>query len=546
MAITKTPVRKVQPTPQATLPMNLPKPSIRRYVPPAPKTNSNFQDRANKWIDPKALEVYDPLLLTTVPGVFAWIPMPMFSSQEPAKFCDTRYFSDNTQFDEWSYGISLVRRAGTDMQKVITFCPYKEDADTSEEFISSPYATLYHFVASMNRDRKFSEASPWWYLLEGDKKGGKFRGMYLPPIKTYFLMISIMLAAVKNTYNRETKTPTNVQEIYYNPATIGKGIAANEKLTVLAISTQVWSDLVKVMNTRTPDGNWLYPDVCNPDQLAVFYAWAHKTNPNSPVPGVVSTTKIDGMSGTVAGQLFDVNGSGNIIGGQFKLPPYMLTPQKTPTKEYFDKVPMHVGETVRRMDDFTMIKELAAAFSDAKAIFDLAFKQTDYEQYLDEPEIKSIFGATPQKFIYDSSIFTGAPTHHQVVQPPPVSQQQQFDYGQQAQQHGHAVQQIVHHGATMPPPHPYQPPHATQGYTPPQQMPVQPPVQQAPAPPAYTNPFPNMADAKAAAVSEPISEIYENDDGYATDYEGNLILDQYGRPQLATELAAAMDQPPWV
>jgi len=549
MPITKTPVRTqhAQQTQQSANAIQYPRTNIKKYVPREPKTNSNFQDRSTKWISPAALQVYDPLLINTVPGTFAWIPMPMFNSQDPTRFCDTRYSGNDMQFDEWSWGTPLVRLAGTDRQRAITFCPYNQQLNGTEDFISSPYAALYNFVTSMDRERKFAEHNPWWHLINLRKDGTKYIGNYLPKIQQYYLMVSILLAAVKNVYNRDTKTASNIQEVYYNPATLGKGLAAGEKLILLAVSTQIWQDLVKTMNTRTPAGDWLYPDVCDPDHLAVMYAWKHKASPQSPVPGVVSMTQIDGMSGTVSGQLYDVFAYGNPqvppVCKQFSLPPQFLTPQKGPSQAYFDKIPMHVGETINYMDDYAMIKELALAFADAKAIFDLAFKQTDFEQYLDEPDIKAIFGATPQKVIYDSSIFAGAPSHHQVTQPAysqsPAQQQQYQPPNQQQYQspvHNPAVQQMINAGgAAIPPGQQYQASGQHQ-YQPPNQQQYQPP---------QSNPFPDTNAARAAGAAEPITEIYEDENGYAVDINGQFILDQHGRMQRAEDLAAAMDQPNW-
>ena len=303
--IQRTPLRQTQPMQR---PLNLPKPQIRKYVPPATQDNSNFDDRGSKWIRPEALQHYDSMVVQSTNHAFAWLPMPMFNSQDPSVFCDTRYAGDESQFDEWSYCTSMVRMAGT--TRKITFCPYSDNPSSSDTFITSPYVVLRDFIANMDKEREISRASPWYLLLKFDE--GKGYGNYLPKARRYYLMLSVLLHSVKNMPIPDSKQYRDVATCHYNPNTLGKGLGQGEKLTVLAISQQIWNDITQAMNGRSPDGNWVYPNPCDPGQLAVFYAWNHKKS-SCPIPGVTAKKDISGMSGAVSGVLHELYGE--IIAG---------------------------------------------------------------------------------------------------------------------------------------------------------------------------------------------------------------------------------------
>jgi len=531
-------------------------PKIKRYVPPVNRDEDfSFSMKANKWVSEEAKKVYDPISVKSSTGTFAWLPVPMFDSQNPAVFGSTRYAADDNVFDEWSYCIPFVKRAGSDFTRAIDFCPYDRNPAGSEEFISSPYVTIVNCIYGMNKERAFGQHSEWYYLVKNTQN--PYKGDYLPKVKQCYLMLGIMLYSVSQTYDKNaTPKVRQQQEIHYNPHTLGKGVALGEKLALLAVSSQIWQDLAKTLNTRLPTGGWLYPDPLDPNQLAVFYAWPHRKT-NSPVPGVVVTTNMDGMSGTVSGQLFDQ--SGKVVGEHFRLPPQFLTPQGMPSQEYYSKVPLHIGETINYMDDLTMIKELAHAFPDARDMFKIAFEGTDYAGYLHEPEIAKIFATTQQKFIYDSTIFEGAPVSQPVTTP----------YHHHQQQQAAPPPAPAHQPHAAPQQQPYQPPYVGTPYqqhtvgSPPSQptgtYPTNPtvsnpshyaaprpqyvpPAQPAPQP-QYSGPFPNTDQAKAAASDmaaiEPyMPEMWEDAQGYAVDADGNYILDRNGQPQLCSVLAA--------
>ena len=529
MTLSKTPVSAQQPHSPLQRPSNMPQPKIRKYVPPASQNNDG-EDRGNRWVRPEALQYYDPLIVKSDLYAFAWLPMPMFNSQDASVFCDTRYAGDESQFDEWSYCTPFVRFAGT-MKRKLTFCPYSDNPDSSDTFVSSPYAVVRSFIDQMNHERSFSTASPWWRLLNFDRSKGT--GSYLKPIQKYFLMLGVMLYSVKNTLNRDAKKWQDTFTNHYDPATIGKGLVPGEKLTLLAVSSQIWNDLTKTMNNRASDGDWVYPNPCNPKQLAVFYAWNHEKSV-CPVPGVSAKKDISGMSGTVAGLLYDLNG--REVAREFKLPQQFLTPNGTPSQAYYDKVPLHVGETINYMSDFQMMKELAHAFADAKAIFDLAFKRTQYEEFLKDPEITAIFGATPQTYVYDGSIYTGQPVSQQVelpYQPPPMAQQ-------------HNVHTSAPATMTQAPnTHTYAPPTATLPQAPPQPEAYPVPPAPTPAPPPQSNAFPDVTTAVAAASDLPSADEVFDNQGFAVNAEGTFYLDENGAPQQTAVFLQKIDAASW-
>jgi len=560
---TMKPAAQVVQRPQATS-VNVPQVKMKRYVPPAQKS-VDFGARANKWMSQDAQSHYEPVIIGGGGGpksaVHAWCPLPMFSSQEPSIFGPARYDGDESQFDEWAYATPLVCRAGTDFTKAITFCPYGEVTTGSEDFISSPYMALYNFVTSMNREKKFAQSSPWFGLLNFREKsaGGKTGGNYLPNLRRFYLMASIMLLNSKEEYNRDTRNRIPMQECFYNPQTLGKGLGPDEKISIVAVSQQIWNDLTKAMNTRGPNGDWFYPNPVNPDQLAVFYAWKHR-GAACPVPGVKSSTDIDGMSGTVAGALYNFNGQQLGPPGQpFQLPRNLLTQQGTPSNDYYAKIPMHVGDTINYMDDHTMIKELAMAFSDAKAIFELAYARTDFEQHLNDPEIASIFGSVPQAFIYDTSIFEGEPVSVQVQQPVQV---------QQTPQPPQMQQQVQQQPYVLPTTHPGQPMQMVQHPSPPTQMvqlaqipnathqqQPQAPNMQAVAPPQmpmqYAMP-PVVADMVNVPPETPgrmpasTSDVYVAEDNVtAVDINGFPYLDAAGNTQDVNDFMTKVDGVTW-
>jgi len=483
----------------------------------------------------------------------------MFYSQNPEVFGPARYEISEDQFDEWAYATPMVSRVGTDFRRQITFCPVGGPPEGGREF-HGPYATLVQFITQMNKDRKFSEESPWFQLIKYSPalKGGNF----LPPIKTYYLMTSLLLLSAKEEYNRDTRNRSEIQETFIGPNGLGKGLEPGGKLAVMMVTTQVWNDLTRAMNLRGRDGNFVYQNPCDPAQMAVFYAWNHR-KAKCPVPGVTSTTDIDGMSGTVAGQLFAPNGQ--VLAPGVGVPQSWVTPQGGPSDEYFTKVPLHVAEVINYMDDFTMIKELAAAFCDAKVIFELAYKGTDYEQYLDEPDVKSLFGGTAQKFVYDSSIFEGAPVSRQAPQMP-AQQVQMPQMPPSPYQQGQAPTQYAPRpagpqGISPRPPaqvhHQYVPPnppqHLVHPTVPIPQAPYQMPAINTPGT-GISPPYNPQTDAFPRGVNEPaldeqapwelpsMNEIYMGDNGIAVDVNGQPYLDENGNPWDCHEFATYVAQ----
>jgi len=360
------------------------------------------------WMTEAAKMHYDPCFFRTKEPYYAWLPMPMFWSQDPSVFCPTRWEEDEGQFDEWAYGTNLVSFAGTTNRKA-TFCVNTGppgEVDTSDDFISSPYVQFVKFIRQMDKDRKFNKESGWWYLVNFDQKEN--RGDMVPRTKECFLMLSIMLRSVKYIRGQDGNKGHFESEDFFNPQYLGKGLGpSNERLSVVALTRQVWSDLTKGMNAQNDLGDWNFPDPCSPDKLAVFYAWNHRQSHGVPVPGAANDKDLAGMTGAVSG-IYYAPGQKK-AGGPFALPSKFVGPNGGPTEAYFDKVPVHISEVINYMDARQMIIEMAKCYADAKSLFDLAFARTQFQEILQEQEILDIFAKSQQNFIYDSTIFEGAP-----------------------------------------------------------------------------------------------------------------------------------------
>ena len=235
--------------------------------------------------------------------------------------------------------------------------------------------------------------------------------------------------------------------------------------------------------------------------------------------------------------------------GNFKLPQQFLTPEGAPSQAYFDKVPMHVGETINYMTDFQVIKEMAHAFADAKSIFELAFKRTDYEAYLKEPEIVSIFGATPQKYIYDTSIYTGNPVGQQVNIPYQQAPMARTYSGLPTEQPSNVESAPDTYSSTStvtqsPNSNTYEYP--TTAQSPSTMLPNS--LYDIPAKPQhqqYAGPFPDARQAVAAASRLPsVDDVYDNQ-GYAVDINGQFYLDENGVPQMYDSFIQRIEADDW-
>ena len=400
---------------------NRPVPQIRPYVPKAPQGELD----SVMWLTDEAKMAYDANLPRAGQDYYAWIPMPMFDSQLAQegtyKFCPARFPGNEGLFNEWAYYTSLVVLAGT--ARKTTFCPLTGpgDSSNSREFISSPYIQFQRFVYGLHKERPFARATEpgavnWCELVDYTRdSSGNNHFPKISKAKDYYLMLSIMLREVKTTYNREQEKRNFETREYFNPEYLGKGLGPdNEKLTVVAVSRQIWRDLTAGLNARNKNGEIEYPNPCDPNDLAVFYAWEHKKS-LPPIPDRVVTTQIDGHSGGVSGVYFRPNKV--TAGKQFALPQKYVEADGAPSDAYFEKVPIHIGETIRYMSASEQLREMARAFADAKSLLDISFAGTQFAEQLEDPAIAGIFAQTQQRYIYDSSVHAGAPTSVPVTMP---------------------------------------------------------------------------------------------------------------------------------
>lgn len=504
------------------VPRNLPKVKVRPYTPPKPQ--GGFEVGPPKWITEEAAAAYDAILPRTEKDYYyAWIPMPMFNSQNQVEFGETRFPGDETEFNEWAYCTSLVVFAGTNRK--ITFCPYTgpPNVGDSDEFISSPYVQLLTHIKAMHKEKPFAKASDpgatsWWHLVEFDSRAK--RGNLLPNTRRFYLMLSIMLQSVTSSYNRDSKQTLFTTEDHYNPAYLGKGLGDDgTKLTIMAVSNQVFEDLAGDMNAQTADGNFNFPNACDPERLAVFYAWNHKTSATVPVPGKTNSKELAGMTGAVSGVYYGPRM--REIGRQFKLPRRYVTAAGGPSDAYFERVPLHIGDCINYMDAFTQVKELAVAYADARSLFELAYRGTQFEEMIEEPEVQNIFGRTQQKFVYDSTIHVNAPVSVRVQTP----------------------QQMAH----TPAPPAYAP-------VPPAHTSV-PPAHSNSVPPAYPqSPVVQVASVVEEGVpiktTRPVevpapNMVIEDANGYAMDNEGFYYTDDAGELITMVDMYRKMEANDW-
>jgi hypothetical protein len=342
------------------------------------------------------------------------------------RFCPTRYAEEEKLFGEWAYRTSIVNWAGTARKS--TFCPLTGPADSTEdsEFVSSPYTQLRQALNNMHRDRPFAKREPgtsWWHLIKFDRD--TFIGEDIPRAKTCYLMLGILLREARWTRNRETRTSADKVTEFFNPEYLGKGLGPDDaKLTVMAVTQQGWIDIASGLNANDGDGEPVYPDPCNPDKLAVFYLWNH-VKAAAAVPTVVKNKDISGVTGAVAGVYYRPNHV--IAGKKFALPRKYVNADGTPTDAYFEKVPIHIGDTIQYMSAEEQVKHLAKLYADARDVLRIAFNGTEFSDYLESEEAERYFARTPQKYVYDSSVHEGAPVSVSVKKPAAMAAQQEED-----------------------------------------------------------------------------------------------------------------------
>jgi hypothetical protein len=571
--------------PAGSVPSNVPQAFKLNYTPKETEFVS-FAEQACYWLTPQALKYYEPMVQPYSENATALIPWPMYYSQDPERFCPSRFPGNSSEFDEWAFQVPFVKRCGTDFIRQYSFIPYSDEQATINDFVSSPYQALRHALVQMHKDKAFSEHSIWYRLTNrwSDPKLRDGQSEYLPKVQLFRLVVGILLSGVESLYVRSGSGKGKRQTVhknYYDPSAgmYGKGAKQDERLVCLAISDQVWRDLARCMNTATSNNEYAYADPVNPLQPAVLYSWAHKRG-QCPVPNQVSTTSNEGSSGIVSGGYYF---QGRLIANGVSVPPQYYCRRDDysdtvcPSSEYYAKT-LHIAQAIRRLTDHYMACLMAESCCDAKAVFEIGWRGTAFEGMLSDPEFLSKFEHKQQRFIWNAqSVYDGAPVSVPVTQPqglngafstapmPPqgnpgyTQPQGRFGYGNPQPQgvgyaplQGNAGHTPVQNNPAYPQPVGYAPPQQQQYQTSAleqqiyeveqqwQQQAVQ--RQQAAVAQQYDYSQPTIHEQQQLGMqqqqqqqpqqqqAEGDGEIYVDDFGYQVDTNGNRIYGVDGQP----------------
>jgi hypothetical protein len=499
-SFTQAPAPATAPVANGSRPKNVPQPFTLQYRPQSSPDLSSFSERECRWLTPEALKYYEPLVQPYTPTATAFIPWPMYYSQAPEQFCPSRFRGNESEFEEWAFQVPFVKRCGSDLQRTIALIPYSDEQAPINDFVSSPYQALRYNLVRIQKERAFGQHTPWCRLTNRwiSPKTHDGQGEYLPKVQLFRLIVCVMLASAESVYvknSAEKGTRQSMYKNYYQPQTgqYGKGVKTNERLTCIAVSEQVWRDFSRCMNTATLNNEYAFANPVDPRRPAIFYSWAHKKGP-CPIPGQFSTTANEGSSGIVSGSYYFQQ---QLIAPTESVPPVSIPPQfycsgeggseVYPSSEYYAKT-LHIGQAVRRLNDLEMACELAEAFCDARAVFEVGWKGTSFEDLLNEREFQSKFENIQQTLVWSESVFEGAPVSLPVQLPEPYAQRQQQQYPPPPpQQYALSPTQQYELSSAQQYVPPVQVPQQQQ-YVQPAQVPQQPqyaPPQYAPAQPQY-------------------------------------------------------------
>jgi hypothetical protein len=368
-----------------------------------PGEGSNFAAAAYKWASQDAVTNYDLLQQPFQEQATVFVPLPMFDAQDPGHFADIRDADEPAYFGQWQLPVHIVRRAGSSFMTAVSFCPYPTFmAEANQD--QSPYAVLRNNLRRWMKDNQpdyvkndnAEDPNPWLRLFNRWQDSASDNSIKSSPIfpqhDVMRLVVCVMLAATESVYDNEAKARSNEYVKYYDPKNglFGKGID-DGKLTLLAISGQVWADLASKLNATTSEESFAYANPVNPLKPTVWYMWKL----GSPVPfqGAIAGTSNFGSTGCV-----DVKyrTRQNAAGVEVKFPQPFMTPKGTPTDYYYSKVPTHLCDCVQLQQPREQALMLAQAYPNAKRLFEIGWKNTDFTGYLDDPEFNARFAGIEQ------------------------------------------------------------------------------------------------------------------------------------------------------
>jgi hypothetical protein len=202
----------------------------------------------------------------------------------------------------------------------------------------------------------------------------------------------------------------------------GKGVTGDDdKLTLLAISSQVWNDFSSKINASTATGGFAYPDPVDPENPAVWYTWT--VGSAAPYTGAIGNDKSQmGSTGCI-----DITYKTQVSskGIPIKYPNSLVDPDGSPSEYYYSKATLHLYDCVKILTEREQVMLIAAAYPNARYLFEIGWKNTDFSHYLEDPEFNRQFDNVEQLWVDENSISQTVITLPSKNQP--VEEEEEFD-----------------------------------------------------------------------------------------------------------------------
>ena len=499
-----------------------PAPQQDDYRPQQIQNNISFTEQRCSWLTEKGRKFYEPIVPAHSENHIsvAFSPWPMYNVSDPDNFVSARY--GEYDFEDWARQVPFIPKCGTVQASTASFIPYSSPDISYASFNSSPYGTMREVLRKMHKERPFQ--GNWLSLFTGSKKGGAER---MANVKIYRFVVGVVFEQAVSVKEKGSDKWSDKSFEYVNPQTglFGRGSVLQERLCCIAIPPQTWSDIVTRLNTRTADGGYAYPNPVDPRQLSVMYIF--NSDLNDPVTNAKATQAV-GYAGSVAYQYV---AKGRTVLDRVALPQEMwMTNDEgipAPTDEYFGKV-IHWKEALRHLDDREQALLLAGAYANAKCLFEIGWKGTQFEDFLRDEEFLAKFKC-PQEITRESNQGVTAVNSYS------------YQQGMSAQAHGN--QPVVggpagggHPMGGQPYPGPYQP-------NPMDGQPHQPyyPQELHPGPYQPNPPIPSPYQQEMARLDSQYAQSQQHSSqGYQTAHVSNY---DYTRPMPGEQVAAPATTP---
>jgi hypothetical protein len=214
------------------------------------------------------------------------------------------------------------------------------------------------------------------------------------------LVLCVLVEGTERIYDKELKKAIYEHRKYYDSEhqEYGRGMTTDsDKLTLLAISSQVWGDFSGRINSPTDMGEFAYQNPVDLTKPAVWYMW--KIGKPAPYTGAIGSSANFGSTGCVD-RMYKTRT--NAAGVPVRFPESLVSAKGTPTDYYYSKAGLHLYDCVRILEEREQALLVAEAYPNGKYLFQIGWKNTDFEHYLEEEDFLKIFANVEQLWVDDS------------------------------------------------------------------------------------------------------------------------------------------------